>query len=65
MVWNSVGEFFDMGGYALYVWGAVIVTFGFMAAELAILALRRRTILDYLGRVRRFEDEEMGDEGQA
>jgi heme exporter protein D len=65
VLWNSVGEFFDMGGYALYVWGSVIVTFGFMAAELLILALRRRTILDYLGRVRRFEDEEMGDEGQA
>lgn len=22
MSWNSVGEFFAMGGYALYVWGS-------------------------------------------
>ncbi len=22
MHWNSVGEFFAMGGYALYVWGS-------------------------------------------
>ncbi len=22
MQWNSVGEFFAMGGYALYVWGS-------------------------------------------
>ena len=21
MLWNSLGEFFAMGGYALYVWG--------------------------------------------
>lgn len=64
MVWNSVGEFFEMGGYGLYVWGSVIVTFGFMLAEQVILALRRRTILDYLGKARRFDDEEMEDEGQ-
>jgi heme exporter protein D len=22
MQWNSIGEFFAMGGYALYVWGS-------------------------------------------
>ncbi len=22
MHWNSIGEFFAMGGYALYVWGS-------------------------------------------
>jgi heme exporter protein D len=22
MIWNSVGDFFAMGGYALYVWGS-------------------------------------------
>lgn len=64
MVWNSVGEFLEMGGYGLYVWGSVLVTFGFMAAEQVILVLRRRTILEYLGRVRRFDDEEVANEGQ-
>lgn len=22
MIWNSTGDFFAMGGYALYVWGS-------------------------------------------
>lgn len=63
MVWNSVSEFLDMGGYALYVWGAVVVVFGFMAVEQVILAMRRRTILGYLNKVRRFDSEEMEHEG--
>ena len=32
MTWNSVGEFFAMGGYALYVWGS----FGACALVLAL-----------------------------
>lgn len=65
MVWNSVSDFLNMGGYALYVWGSVIVTFGFMAVELLILNLRRRTIISYLGRVKDFSEEESGHEGQT
>ena len=33
MHWNSVSEFFAMGGYGLYVWGSMGVTAGVMAAE--------------------------------
>lgn len=65
MIWDSFGDFLNMGGYALYVWGSVIVTFGFMAVEVLILKLRRRTITSYLARVQRFEDEESGNESQA
>ncbi len=32
MNWNSVSEFFAMGGYALYVWGS----FGACAVALAV-----------------------------
>jgi heme exporter protein D len=32
MIWNSVGDFFAMGGYGLYVWGS------FGACALAFLA---------------------------
>ncbi len=32
MSWHSVGEFFAMGGYALYVWGS----FGACALALAL-----------------------------
>ena len=42
MNWSSVGEFFAMGGYGLYVWGSYAVTFVCIAFELASLAMRRR-----------------------
>jgi heme exporter protein D len=40
--WNSAGEFFAMGGYGLYVWGAYAVTIACMAAEPVLVALRHR-----------------------
>jgi heme exporter protein D len=33
MQWNSVGEFFAMGGYALYVWGSFGACVLLMVAE--------------------------------
>jgi len=41
MIWQSWNDFFAMGGYALYVWGSLGVTFALMALE--TLALRQRT----------------------
>ncbi len=38
--WNSAAEFFAMGGYGLYVWGAYAVTVVLMLAE--PLLVRRR-----------------------
>ena len=64
MVWNSFGEFFHMGGYGLYVWGSVIVTFGFMLTEMVLLKFRRRTVIELLGRRRALEaDVETDDDG--
>jgi heme exporter protein D len=40
MSWNSPSEFFAMGGYGLYVWGAYAVAAACMAIE-PVLALRR------------------------
>ena len=40
MQWNSVGEFFAMGGYALYVWGSFGACALLMVAE-PFLARRR------------------------
>jgi len=65
LVWNSFGDFLHMGGYGLYVWGSVIVTFGFMAAEVMILAYRRRTIIEHLGRMRVFDSNGDGNETSA
>ena len=42
MNWNSASEFFAMGGYGLYVWGAYGVTALCMVAEPMLAARRRR-----------------------
>ena len=40
MTWHSASEFFAMGGYGLYVWGAYAVTAACLAIE-PVLAVRR------------------------
>ncbi len=40
MNWSSVSEFFAMGGYGLYVWGAYGVTAALMLLD-PIAAMRR------------------------
>ena len=44
MQWNSVSEFFAMGGYAFYVWGSFGLTAIVIAGE-ALLIRRQRTEL--------------------
>lgn len=44
MIWGSWSEFFDMGGYALYVWGSFVVVFGCMAGEVMTLQQRGKSI---------------------
>ncbi len=53
MIWQSWNDFFKMGGYALYVWGSMIVVFVFMAAEVIALRIRSKTIRAELSNVRR------------
>ena len=52
MNWASWGDFFAMGGYALYVWGSYGVTIALLVTEVILLAIRKRAILAHLGRVR-------------
>jgi heme exporter protein D len=42
MQWNSAAEFFAMGGYGAYVWGAYAVCAVLVAAEILILLRRER-----------------------
>ena len=42
MQWNSAADFFAMGGYAEYVWGAYAVCAVLVAAETVILLRRER-----------------------
>lgn len=45
MNWNSVSEFWAMGGYGLYVWGSFSVTFGLMVLEMVLARVRQRRAL--------------------
>jgi len=60
----SVGEFFDMGGYALYVWGSFGVTAFLMAIEPLMVRARRKAVLKRVSRIVRMKIEEK-HEGQA
>jgi heme exporter protein D len=64
MTWDSWSAFFDMGGYGLYVWGSVLVTFGLMFGEMVLLAARWNAGLDHLGNWLRNE-QKGDDENQA
>ncbi|MBK9442764.1 MAG: heme exporter protein CcmD [Comamonadaceae bacterium] len=48
MQWHSVSEFFNMGGYAFYVWGSFGATALVMALEVWQVRARRRQILQNL-----------------
>lgn len=50
MNWHSWSEFFAMGGYALYVWGSVLMTFVLLGAELMSLRARRNALLKQYSR---------------
>ena len=45
MNWGSAAEFFAMGGYGLYVWGAYAVTVVLMLAEPLLVRRRHRQAL--------------------
>ena len=48
MSWGSVGEFLEMGGYGLYVWGSYTVTLGVLAIEVIALTLKERATVSRL-----------------
>lgn len=52
MIWQSWGDFFAMGGYALYVWGSLGVTFALMAIETVLLRQRMGALRAQLRRLR-------------
>ncbi len=50
MIWNSVGDFFAMGGYALYVWGSFGVSALALVAEPFLIGKRHKDIVRTLRR---------------
>jgi heme exporter protein D len=53
----SVAEFFDMGGYALYVWGSFGATALLMIVEPILVGNRRRDVLQRIARMIRVKSE--------
>jgi heme exporter protein D len=45
MNWSSPSDFFAMGGYGLYVWGAYVVTVACMLIEPVVAQRRHRRAL--------------------
>jgi heme exporter protein D len=55
---DTVAEFFNMGGYALYVWGSFGVTAILMIAEPLLIRARRKAVLQRIFRLIRIKAEE-------
>ncbi len=51
----SMAEFFDMGGYALYVWGSFGVSALLMVAEPIMVRSHRRAVLQRIARIIRIK----------
>ncbi|MDO8449216.1 MAG: heme exporter protein CcmD [Rhodoferax sp.] len=45
MQWNSVSDFFAMGGYAFYVWGSFGLTAAVMVLETLLIRSQRTELL--------------------
>ena len=59
MNWNSVSEFFAMGGYALYVWGSFGVCAAAFVVEPLLVRQRHTRIVRTLRRQAAAEHMEM------
>ena len=56
MSWNSWEEFWDMGGYAFFVWGSYSVVFAGVALELWLAVRQRSAVLALLRRNREYAE---------
>lgn len=45
MQWNSISDFFAMGGYAFYVWGSFGLTAAVMVGEMLLIRSQRKELL--------------------
>lgn len=61
MIWQNWSAFIAMGGYALYVWGAVLVFFATLALELFSVNLSRKNLLRELQLEQLAHDTEDGE----
>jgi heme exporter protein D len=55
---KSLSEFFNMGGYALYVWGSFGVTALLMIIEPVLVHQRRKAVIQRISRLIRIKSEQ-------
>ena len=48
MIWDSWSDFFNMGGYGLYVWGSYLATFICVIGEILMVKRSARTLRQQL-----------------
>ncbi len=53
MKWESLSDFFAMGGYGFYVWGSYLVAIVCIIGEVVLIRSRKRTLYKYLGQKKR------------
>jgi len=56
MNWINFGDFLEMGGYGLYVWGALGMCAATVVAELMVIRFRRRLLAQEAGDERATEE---------
>lgn len=57
MHWSGWGEFWLMGGYALYVWGSFAITGLLILMEVFLLRKNRNETMKQLRRMRNLEEQ--------
>jgi heme exporter protein D len=55
MQWNSLAEFWAMGGRGFFVWGSYGVSFVLLCLELLLLHRRRKQVFTRLLRLQQLE----------
>jgi heme exporter protein D len=58
-MWNSVADFFAMGGYAFYVWGSYGVVVLFLCFEVIFLLQKKRGLIKRITRMARANQDEL------
>lgn len=53
-----MNEFFHMGGFGAYIWGAMAVALFFVLAEPLMIVIQRKAILKDIKRVKRLEERQ-------
>ncbi len=61
MNWIDLKDFLSMGGYGLYVWGSLGMTAAVVVAEVLMVRLRRRLLLQEVGDERAMDAHATGE----